>query len=140
MRRTALLLLGLGLLVAIVLPFFLGRWPVIVGALLIVAAGLASKRFAFAAGAIVLAVVVFLAPGLVNGWANGRGIAWEVPKGENVLLAEAGIAVTGSDKTVLTGRDLADGKLRWRLPLHDSSTGNLGVWRVGQTLLVSDRQ
>ena len=58
------------------------------------------------------------------------------------MFAEAGYAVTRDDDgRVVTARDLATGKERWRrrLPVRDSDGGQFSVQRVGRTLLVHDR-
>lgn len=148
MRFAAPVLFVAGLVAAIVVPFFWSsRVPVLIGAALVAVAGVlaarAGQRFVWAIGGLCVAAVLLLAPGWVNDWRNGRGVAWEVPKGEYVVLAEAGIAVTGDDdvSSTLTGRDLETGKRRWvrTLPKPTRLTGQLRVQRVGKTLIVTDR-
>src|SRR5262249_31362073 len=88
MHRIAPVLLAVGLVAAIGLPFTLGRAPVIVGALLIVAVAPLAQRCVPLA--IVVGVALILAPGIINARLNWRGIAWDVPQDEHVLLAERG--------------------------------------------------
>ena len=122
-----------------------GRLPLLLGAACLVAAGFlaarqASRRRAlFALAGIAGAVVLLLTPVVVNGRRNDEGIAWAVPKGERVVLAEAGLAVTErNDGRTLTGRELGTGAREWKVDLPDD--GRLGsgliVHRVGKTLLV----
>jgi hypothetical protein len=89
---------------------------------------------------IVAAAGILFVPDAVRGWRNGRGIAWDVPEGEDVRFAEAGMAVTRTDDTkTLVGRDLKTGAERWRLPLpkRPDSGQQLRIQRVGRTILVS---
>ena len=58
------------------------------------------------------------------------------------MLAEAGYAVTrDADGYVLTGRDLDTGDQRWRLrlPVGRDPSSQFGVQRVGEMLIVHDR-
>ena len=60
----------------------------------------------------------------------------DVPASESVMFAEAGYAVTrDEDGRVVTARDLATGKERWRRRLPDTGEdgGQFGVQRVGRT-------
>ena len=78
-------------------------------------------------------------PVFVNGRRNDEGIAWEVPKGERVVLAEAGTAVTErNDGRTLTARELGAGARNWKVDLPDDGRlgSSLSVRRVGRTLLV----
>ncbi len=138
MRRIAPVLAIAGLVVAIAVPFFwASRIPIFIGAALLVAAGLLARRPLPALIGIAAAVVLLLAPGLLNDWRNGRGIAWTVPDGERLLIAEAGTTITaGRDDPVLRARDIDTGDERWRLKLSKPSfTETLRVWRTGRTLL-----
>ena len=140
MRRIPLVLLVAGLVVGIAVPFLWeSRIPIFLGAALLVLAGLLARRFAFAVAGIAAAVVLILAPGLINGWRNDRGIAWDVPEGESITIAEAGLAITSDDdEPVLRARDIDSGAERWRLKLPDRTADGAGVrvWRAGRTLLV----
>ncbi len=139
--RAALLVAIAGLVVAFAAPFFwASRVPLFVGAALLVAAGLLSRRALPAVAGIAAAVVLLLAPGLIDGWRNGRGIAWTVPDSERLLIAEGGAAITvGREDTVLRARGIDTGDERWQLKLDKPSfTETLHVWRVGRTLLVAD--
>ena len=101
----AIVVLVLGLVVAIAVPFFwASRIPIFIGAALLVAAGLPRARPLPALTGIAAAVVLLLAPGLFNDWRNGRGIAWTVPDGERLLLAEAGAAITAGRTTRCSAR------------------------------------
>jgi len=147
MRLVSVLLFIGGIALALLGPLvWEGRVPVVLGAVcVLVAALLAARRNRLALGGVVLAVLLFLTPGLVNGWRNGRGIAWEVPKGEVVELAAAGYAITSRHEdqeredspSRLIGRDIDSGARRWRTA--PSFEGVESVGRVGQTLLVVDR-
>jgi hypothetical protein len=129
MRLVSVVLLVAGLLLALLGPLvWLGRLPVVLGAACVLVAALLAaregQRVWFALGGLVLAVVLFLAPGLVKGWRNGRGIAWDVPDGEVVELAAAGYAVTSptgdlrhTERTTLIGRDIDSGARRWQTVL-----------------------
>ena len=151
MRLLSVLLLVTGLAVALLGPLvWVGRLPVVLGALCVLVAGVVAAREGqrpwLAAGGLAVAVVLFVAPGFVNGWRNHRGIAWEVPKGESVELATAGYAITshvedpGVDDAgvTLVGRDADSGKQRWRTPL--GPVGSVTVKHAGQTLLAEDRK
>jgi outer membrane protein assembly factor BamB len=84
-------------------------------------------------------VLLFFVPGFVTERRNGQGIAWTAPKGERVVFAEAGLAVTEQDAgRRITARDLETGERRWGRALPDGYRG-VEVRRVGRTLLVSDR-
>ena len=89
----------LGLALGIVVPFF---WPsplpVFLGAALLVLAGFLSKRGVLAVAGIVAAALLAVSPALVNGYRNRQGIAWTVPEGEQLQLAEGGLAVTSADR------------------------------------------
>src|SRR5262245_8583994 len=115
----------LGLVVGIVVPFFWpSALPVWLGAALLVVAGVLARRVVLAAVAIVAAVALVLAPGVLDGYRNGRGIAWTVPDDEQLVLAQEGLAVTKtSGEPVLRGRDLRTGERRWevRLPEGDGN-------------------
>ena len=91
---------------------------------------------------IAAAVLLFLVPGFITGRRNDEGIAWSAPKGERVVLAEAGFAITSSSHDgTITARDLDTGARRWRrtdLGKEHFASGLL-VRRVGGTLLVVDR-
>jgi PQQ-like domain len=153
MRLLSVLLFVAGLAIALLGPLvWLGRLPVVLGAVCVLVAALLAaregQRIWLAAGGLVLAVVVFLAPGLVNGWRNGRGIAWEVPDGEVVELAASGYAITSqtadlrrTEPTTLVGLDIDSGARRWRTALGrpQEPVGDVTVEHVGQTLLVVDR-
>ena len=153
MRLVSVLLFVAGLAIALLGPLvWPGRLPVVLGAVCVLVAALLAaregQRVWLAAGGLVLAVVVFLAPGLVNGWRNGRGIAWEVPDGEVVELAADGYAITSSiadlrrtEPTTLVGRDIDSGARRWRTTLGrpQEPLGDVTVEHVGQTLLAVDR-
>ncbi len=143
--------LALALLGPLVWP---GRLPVVLGAVCVLVAALLAARASrrrvwLALGGLAIAVAVFLAPGLANGWRNGRGIAWEVPNHEVVELAAAGYAITSEPEdlshndvpTTLIGRDIDSGARRWRitLPVPQDDVGSVTVEHVGQTLLVVDR-
>ncbi len=135
----ALTLAVAGLVVGVVVPFFwASRIPLFVGAALLVAAGLLSRRVLGALAGVAAAAALLLAPGLIDGWRNGRGIAWTVPNGERLLIAEAGTAITaGRDEPMLRARDIDTGDERWQLRLDKPSfTETLRVWRTGRTLLV----
>ena len=94
----------------------------------------------FALAGIAAAVLLFLVPGFVTDRRSDQGIAWTAPKGERVVLAEAGLAVTSEDAgRRITGRDLDTGARRWGLGLAEGFRGEVEVRRVGRTLLVSDR-
>jgi outer membrane protein assembly factor BamB len=141
MRRIPLVLLAAGLVVGIAVPFFwASRIPIFLGAALLVAAGLLARRRPLAALAgIVAAVALILAPGLINGWRNGQGIAWDVPAGESIELAEVGLAITADDdEPVLRARDIDSGAERWRVNLPDRTADGAGIriWRAGHTLVV----
>jgi outer membrane protein assembly factor BamB len=139
MRRAALALLVAGLAVAIAVPFaWESRVPVLLGAALLAAAGLVARRPLAAAVGLVAAAALVFGPGLVDGWRNGRGIAWTVPRGEDLLLAEAGVAVTEDDDAhVLRARDIDSGAETWRLRLPGprDDDGAQRAWRAGSTLL-----
>ena len=93
----------------------------------------------FALAGIAAAVLLFFVPGFVTDRRNDRGIAWTAPKGERVVFAEAGLAVTEQDGgRRITGRDLDTGARRWGLALPEGYR-DVEVRRVGRTLLVSDR-
>ena len=84
-------------------------------------------------------MLLFFVPGFVTDRRNDQGIAWTAPKGERVVFAEAGLAVTEQDAgRRITGRDLETGARRWGLALPDGYR-DVEVRRVGRTLLVSDR-
>ena len=139
----------LGIVLGVGLPVLgAGRLPVLLGAACWFAAGVVAARQAQRRGAVlvlaglVAAVAVLAAPRIVTGVRNGQGIAWAVPAGERVVLAEHGLAVTrDADGVVLTGRDLATGKQRWRreLPKPESPSAQFSVQRVGETLIVHTR-
>jgi hypothetical protein len=130
--RAALLVALAGLVVAIAVPFFwASRAPIFIGAALLVAAGLLSKRALGALAGIAAAVVLLFAPGPIDGWRNERGIAWTVPDDERLEIAEGDAAITvGREDTVLRARDmlavgyddglqaidLDTGKVRWTAP------------------------
>ncbi len=152
MRLVSVFLLIAGLAVALLGPLvWLGRLPVLIGAACVLLAGLLAardgQRVWLGLGGLALAVVLFLVPGLVRDWGNGRGIAWKVSDGEVVELASGGYAITsitveahGQDSpTTLIGRDIDSGKRRWRtvLPKPDGF-GGVTVGRAGQTLLAVD--
>ena len=107
MRLVSVLLFVAGLALALLGPLvWPGRLPVVLGAVCVLAAALLAARASrrrgwLALGGIVAAVVLFLAPGLVNDWRNGRGIAWEVPHSESVKITAAGYAITS---------DIGDGR------------------------------
>jgi outer membrane protein assembly factor BamB len=91
---------------------------------------------------LVAGLLLLFLPGVVNGRRDDEGIAWKAPKGERVIFAEAGLAVTQRDEGfTLTGRDLDSGARRWRhrFPRADTPVGQGQVTRVGTTLLASDR-
>jgi outer membrane protein assembly factor BamB len=128
--------------------------PTVVGAAYIAAAALVAvgrierwlrnrgRRGALllAAGAAGVAAVL-LWPGAAADRLNSRGIAWEAPEGESVVMAEAGLAVTTRDDAdVLVGRDLETGRKRWSLPLGGGSglSVPLRVLRLGAKLIVAD--
>ena len=105
MRRIAPVLAVAGLVVGIAVPFFwASRLPIFLGAALLVAAGLLAHRPLPALAGIAAAVVLLLAPGLINDWRNGRGIAWTVPDGERLLIAEAGTAITAAGTSRCSAR------------------------------------
>ena len=84
-------------------------------------------------------MLLFFVPGVVTDRRSDQGIAWTAPKGERVVFAEAGLAVTEQDGgRRITARDLETGARRWGLALPDGYRG-VEVRRVGRTLLVSDR-
>ncbi|RKQ91585.1 putative pyrroloquinoline-quinone binding quinoprotein [Solirubrobacter pauli] len=136
MRWIPLVLAVLGLAAGITLPFFwASAAPVWLGAALLVVAGALSRRLVPAAAALVAAVVLVLAPGLVNGYRNGQGIAWAVPAGERLELAQEGLAVTRT-RSGLRGRDLRTGERRWDLRLPEGD-GDVRVWRIDDRLIVN---
>ena len=138
MRRIPFVLLVAGLVVGLAVPFlWASRAPLPLGAALLAAAGLATRRPLPALGGIVAAVALLLVPGFVDDWRNGRGIAWTVPHGEDIVLAEAGVAITEDDEEpVLRARDIDSGEEKWRLRLPEApDRGNLRIWRAGRTLL-----
>ena len=149
-RLVAAALLALGLVLGIVLPVTgSGRLPLVLGAACLAAAGVVAawstrtdwSRMAWVAAAIASAVALLLVPGVVNGRRNAQGIAWTVPQGERVILAEAGVAVTRRGPTgTLTGRALDSGAQRWRLQLGDPALniGQLTAQRVGGMLILLD--
>jgi outer membrane protein assembly factor BamB len=149
MRLLAIVLAVAGVLLVVAPPLAgLGGSLLYLAPLCFVVAGVLAARAAERRGGllvlagVVLAIAVLVLPGVVNGVRNGRGIAWSVPEPENVVFAEAGMAVTEMDEaTVLTGRDLDTGDRRWRLDLGKPSdpTGQLGIQRVDRTLLVIAR-
>ena len=141
-------LLAAGLILGVVLPIAgFGRLPFLLGVLCLAAAGIVAARQTgrrlFALAGIAAAVLLFFVPGFVTGRRNDEGIAWSAPKGERVVLAEAGFAITSSSHDgTITARDLATGARRWRktnLGKEHFASGLL-VRRVGGTLLVVDRQ
>ncbi|MDA0174460.1 PQQ-binding-like beta-propeller repeat protein [Solirubrobacter taibaiensis] len=137
----AIVVLVVGLVVGIVVPFFWASpLPVFLGAALIALAGLLVKRLVPALVGIVAAILLVLTPGLINGYRDGQGVAWTVPEDENLMLAEGVLAVTSVDREpVLRGRDLRTGERRWELTLPERTgdAGNVRVWRAGATLLVA---
>lgn len=136
MRRISLVLLVLALIVGIAVPcFWASAIPVYLGAALLVLAGLLAKRVWFAVAAIAAAVLLVLAPGVIDDYRNGRGISWAVPEGERLRLAEDGLAVT-STGSALRGRDLSTGERRWELPMPKGD-GDVRVWRIGDRLVVN---
>ena len=141
MRRIPLVLLVLGLIVAIAVPFlWASALPVWLGAALLVVAGVLARRVAIAVAAIVAAVLLVFAPGVISSYRNGRGIAWTVPEGESLRLAQQGLAVmTVRSEPVLRGRDLRTGEQRWDLTLPERSgdSGNMRIWRAGEVLLTT---
>jgi outer membrane protein assembly factor BamB len=141
MRRLPAVLLAAGLILGVVLPIAgLGRLPFLIGVACLVAAGLATRRAPLALAGIAAAVLLFLLPGFLIDRRNDQGIAWTAPKGERVVFAGAGLAVTSQEAGQrIAGRDLATGKRRWVLGLPEGSRGDVQVRRVGRTLLVSDR-
>jgi hypothetical protein len=154
MRLIAVLLLPAGLALALLGPLvWVGRLPVVLGAVCVLVAALLAarqtQRVWLPVGGLVLAALLFLAPGLVNSWRNGRGIAWEVPEGEHVELAADGYAITSdtgdsarTESPALIGRDIDSGAQRWRVTLPESQepAQGLSVDHVGRTLLVVDRR
>ena len=141
MRWLPAVLLAAGLILGVVLPIAgAGRLPFLIGVACLVAAGLATRRAPLALAGIAAAVLLFLLPGLLTDRRNDQGVAWVVPKGERVVFAAAGLAVTSQDAgRRITGRDLDTGARRWDLALAEGVRGEVEVRRVGRTLLVSDR-
>ena len=149
-RLVAAVLLALGLVLGVVLPVTgSGRLPLVLGAVCLAAAGVVAawstrtdwSRMAWVAAGVAAAVALVLVPGVVNGRRNAQGIAWTVPRGEHVILAEAGVAVTRRGPTgTLTGRELDSGAQRWRLQLGDPelNIGQLTAQRVGGMLILLD--
>ncbi|WP_028067922.1 outer membrane protein assembly factor BamB family protein [Solirubrobacter soli] len=144
MRLFSVALAVVGVVVGVVLPAAgLGLIPLLVGAACLAAAGVIARRGRLiAAAGIAAALALLLAPLVVDHIRNRQGIAWAVPEGEGIVLAEAGYAVTRDDGGhVLTGRDLATGKQRWRVRLAETpnESSQFGVQRVGGVLIVHDR-
>ena len=148
MRWLPAVLLAAGLILGVVLPIAgFGRLPFLLGVVCLAAAGIAAARQTgrglFALAGIAAAVLLFFVPGFVTGRRNDEGIAWVAPKGERVVLAEAGFAITSSSHDgTITARDLATGARRWRKTLlgKEHFASQLLVRRVGDTLLVVDRE
>lgn len=137
-RRLWIVALVLGLVVGIAGPF---SWhsaaPVWIGAALLALAGALAGRAPLVVAGAVGAVVLVLAPGLVNGYRNGQGVAWTVPEGERLELAQDGLAVTTvEDEPVLRGRDLRTGERRWELRLRDTGE-QPRLWRIGALVLTT---
>jgi outer membrane protein assembly factor BamB len=149
MRLLAIALALAGVLLGFGLPFagHGGALLYLAPLCFVVAGVLAARSVQRRGGLLVLAGVVaavfaLVLPAVVNAVRNRQGIAWSVPSPENLMLAEAGMAVTAMDEsTVLTGRDIATGDRRWRLSLGKplDPSGQLNLQRVGQTLLVTAR-
>ena len=128
-----------GLVVAIAVPFFwASRIPIFIGAALLVAAGLLSRRALPAVAGIAAAVALLLAPGLHRRLAQrarhrvdgaGRRAAPD-RRGRHRRSPWA------ASDPVLRARDIDSGDERWRLKLDKPSfTETLRVWRTGRTLL-----
>ena len=132
----AIVVLVLGLVVGIVVPFFWASpLPVLLGAALLVVAGFLSKRGVLVVAAIVAAALLAVSPALINGYRNRQGIAWTVPEGERLELAEGSLAVTSAD-SALRGRDLRTGDRAWELRLPDAGH-SLRVWPAGPLVLTT---
>ena len=148
MRWLPAALLAAGLILGVVLPIAgSGRLPVLLGAACLLAAGVLAARQASRARFLLVllgilgAVLVVQLPRLVTDARNGQGIAWEARAGERIVLAEAGVAVTSSDKgRTLTGRDIGNGGGKWQIEFpRDGFAGSEPfVSRVGRTLVVVD--
>jgi hypothetical protein len=128
------------------LAFGLGTLPWVAGALaLLGAAWWAAARRRGAAGAILAVTALLVCAGLVAApraliaAGNGTGIAWSFPGDEQLVLAEAGMAVTTDGGRQLVGRRVADGRIRWRSQLPAALLGGQppGWQRVGRTLVVT---
>jgi len=140
MRRLPILLLILGLIVGIAVPFFwASRVPIFLGAALLLAAGILTRSRWPVLASIAAAVALILAPGLINGWRNGQGIAWTAADDEDVLLAESGVVITKADEEpVLRARDARTGELKWQLKLPEEPNRNPPrIWGAGDTLLTT---
>ena len=132
----AIVVLVLGLVVGIVVPFFWASpLPVLLGAALLVVAGFLSKRGVLVVAAIVAAALLAVSPALINGYRNRQGIAWTVPEGEQLELAEGNLAVTSAD-SALRGRNLRTGDRSWELRLPDAGH-TLRVWPAGPLVLTT---
>ena len=100
------------------------------------------RRILIGVAVLVIAGGAFLLlRGYVQDRRNDEGIAWAVPKGEHVDLAEAGVAVTEADEgRTLIGRDLETGKRRWSVEFSWPNGYHANeVHRVGKTLILVDR-
>ncbi|MSW52397.1 MAG: hypothetical protein F2817_16115 [Actinobacteria bacterium] len=100
-------------------------------------------------GVLVCAAAIAL-PTVLREHENGELVAWSVPGERSVVLAEHGVALTveeppGEDdgrENLVVGRDLDDGRVRWRtrVPVPaDAERGSYdGRWqRVGDVALVA---
>jgi hypothetical protein len=148
----------------------LGAVPWILGALIVLAAGVAgavvthlrARRHgarvvpALARGAVPAAlglavcVAALALPGALRARENGRLVAWTAPGRSSVVLAEHGIALTLERapgqatglRPVVVGRDLDDGRVRWRTRLRIPDDARDGSYddrwqRVGDVAIVA---
>jgi hypothetical protein len=103
-----------------------------------------------AATGVALCAFALALPTVLRTHENGALVAWSVPGEGSVVLAEHGVALTleeppGEDsgpESVVVGRDLDDGRVRWRtrVPVpDDAGRGSYdGRWqRVGDVALVA---
>ena len=141
LRRLPIGLLAAGLLLAVVLPIAgFGRLPFLLGLACLVAAGIATRRAAFALAGIAAAVLLFFVPGFVTDRRNDRGHRVDGPEGRARRVRRSGTrghrartAAGGSPRATST-RARGAGGSRFQM-----ATAGVEVRRVGRTLLVSDR-